>query len=106
MDADAYPQELLADEQPKHLRRQKPLEIKRRKFGLKGSKTYLRVPVGVRVGIVTGCVGYACGHFLFASPRMALIHPSQVALTGNNYVTRGSVLAIFKADQGRSVLRI
>jgi cell division protein FtsQ len=37
---------------------------------------------------------------------MALIHSSQVELTGNNYVSRGSVLAIFKADQGRSVLRI
>ena len=31
MDADAYPQELLADEEPKYLRRQKPLEIKRRR---------------------------------------------------------------------------
>ena len=35
MDADAYPQEILADEEPKYLRRQKPLEIKRRKFGRK-----------------------------------------------------------------------
>ena len=106
MDADAYPQELLADEEPKYLRRQKPLEIKRRKFGRKAWKTYLRVTVGVGVGIVAACVAYACGHFLFASPRMALIHSSQVELTGNNYVSRGSVLAIFKADQGRSVLRI
>src|SRR5271156_3945813 len=106
MDADAYPQELLADEEPKYLRRQKPLEIKRRKFGRKAWKTYLRVTFGVGVGIAGACVAYACGHFLFASPQMALIHSSQVALTGNNYVPRAGVLAIFKPDQGRSVLRI
>jgi cell division protein FtsQ len=106
MDADAYPQEVLADEEPKYLRRQKPLEIKRRKFGRKAWKTYLRVTVGVGVGITGVCVAYACGHFLLASPQMALLHSSQVELAGNNYVSRGSVLAIFKQDQGRSVLRI
>jgi cell division protein FtsQ len=106
MDADAYPQELLADEEPKYLRRQKPLEIKRRKFGRKAWKTYLRVTFGVGVGIAGACVAYAFGHFLLASQQMALVHPEQVDLAGNHYVTRGNVLAIFKADQGRSVLRI
>jgi cell division protein FtsQ len=106
MDADAYPQEVLADEEPKYLRRQKPLEIKRRKFGRKAWKTYLRVTFGVGVGIAGLCVAYVCGHFLFASPQMALLHSSQVELAGNNYVSRGSVLAIFKQDQGHSVLRI
>ena len=106
MDAEAYPQEVLADEEPKYLRRQKPLEIKRRKFGRKAWKTYLRVTFGVGLGIAGACVAYACGHFLLTSPQMALIHSSQVELTGNNYVSRGSVLAVFKADQGRSVLRI
>ena len=48
MDADAYPQEILADEEPKYLRRQKPLEIKRRKFGKKAWKTYLPGLVLVR----------------------------------------------------------
>jgi cell division protein FtsQ len=106
MDADAYPQEVLADEEPKYLRRQKPLEIKRRKFGRKAWKTYLRVTVGVGVGIAGVCVAYAFGNFLFASPQMALIHSNQVELTGNHYVQRGSVLAVFKSDQGHSVLRI
>jgi cell division protein FtsQ len=106
MDADAYPQEVLADEEPKYLRRQKPLEIKRRKFGRKAWKTYLRVTFGLGVGLAGVCVAYACGHFLFASPQMALLHSSQVELAGNNSVSRGSVLAIFKQDQGHSVLRI
>ena len=106
MDAEAYPREVLADEEPKYLRRQKPLEIKRRKFGRKAWKTYLRVTFGVGLAIGGGCIAYACGHFLLASPQMALLHSSQVELTGNNYVSRASVLAIFKADQGHSVLRI
>ncbi|MGB8542131.1 MAG: FtsQ-type POTRA domain-containing protein [Candidatus Acidiferrales bacterium] len=106
MDADAYPQELLADEEPKYLRRQKPLEIKRRKFGRKAWKTYLRVTFGVGIGIAGACAAYAGGHFLLASRQMALVHPEQVELSGNHYVTQGNVLAIFRADQGRSVLRI
>ena len=35
------PQEALADEEPKYLRRQKPVEIKRRKFGRKAWTMYL-----------------------------------------------------------------
>jgi cell division protein FtsQ len=82
------------------------LEIKRRKFGRKAWKTYLRVTFGVGVGVVSVCVAYACGHFLLASRQMALVHPEQVELAGNHYVSRANILAIFRADQGRSVLRI
>ena len=106
MDADAYPQEVLADEEPKYLRRQKPLEIKRRKFGRKAWSTYLRVAVWIVAGTAGSCAAYELGHFLLASPEMALIHPEQVALTGNHYVTPASVLEIFAADRGKSVLRI
>ena len=82
------------------------MEIKRRKFGRKAWKTYLRVTFGVGVGIAGACLAYAFGHFLLASQQMALVHREQVELAGNHYVTRANVLAIFKADQGRSVLRI
>jgi len=106
MDADAYPQEVLADEEPKYLRRQKPLEIKRRKFGRKAWSTYLRVAVWMVAGTAGSWTAYELGHFLLVSPEMALIHPEQVALTGNHYVTPASVLEIFAADRGKSVLRI
>ncbi len=82
MDAEAYPQEVLAEEEPNYLRRQKPLEIKRRKFGRKAWKTYLRVAGWALVGLAGAWMAYACGHFLFASPEMALIHPEQVAIKG------------------------
>ncbi|MGD0956241.1 MAG: FtsQ-type POTRA domain-containing protein [Candidatus Acidiferrales bacterium] len=106
MDADAYPQEVLVDEEPKYLRRQKPLEIKRRKFGRKAWKMYLGVTMWVAVGLAGAWVAYDLGHFLLASPEMALVHPDQVSLSGNHYVTRTSVLEIFAADRSRSVLRI
>ena len=82
MDAEAYPQEVLADEEPKYLRRQKPLEIKRRKFGRKAWSTYLRVAVWIVGGAAGSWAAYELGHFLLASPEMALVHPEQVVLTG------------------------
>jgi cell division protein FtsQ len=106
MDADAYPQEVLADEEPKYLRRQKPLEIKRRKFGKKAWKTYLRVAFWSVIALAAAATSYALGHYLLASPEMALIHSDQVQVTGNQYVPRGRVLEIFAADRNRSVLRV
>jgi cell division protein FtsQ len=97
---------VLADEEPKYLRRQKPLEIKRRKFGRKAWQRYLRATMWAAVGLAGAWIAYDLGHFLLASPEMALIHPEQVALAGNHYVTRASVLEIFSADRGKSVLRI
>jgi cell division protein FtsQ len=106
IDADAYPQEVLADEEPKYLRRQKPLEIKRRKFGKKAWKTYLRVTFWSVIALAAASTSYALGHYLLASPEMALIHSDQVRVTGNQYVPRGRVLEIFATDRNRSVLRI
>lgn len=106
MDAEAYPQEVLADEEPKYLRRQKPLEIRRRKFGRKAWQKYLRATMWAAVGLAGAWIAYDLGHFLLASPEMALAHPEQVGLSGNHYVTRASVLEIFAEDRGKSVLRI
>lgn len=106
MDAEAYPQEVLADEEPKYLRRQKPLEIKRRKFGKKAWKTYLRVMFGTAVAAGGVGAAYMVGHFLLASQEMALMHPEQIQVSQNHYVTPASVREIFRVDRGHSVLRI
>jgi cell division protein FtsQ len=106
MDAEAYPQEILADEEPKYLRRQKPLEIKRRKFGKKAWKGYARVSLWAGIGIVAAGASYMVGHFLIASKEMALVHPDQVRIQQTHYVTANSVREIFRADRDRSVLRI
>jgi cell division protein FtsQ len=97
---------VLADEEPKYLRRQKPVEIKRRKFGRKAWSTYLRVAVWAAIGAGCAWGTYEFGRFLLTAREMALVHPEQVALVGNHYVSRASVLEIFAADRGKSVLRI
>jgi cell division protein FtsQ len=96
----------LADEEPKFLRRQKPVEIKRRKFGRQAWRPYLRVTVWTALGLAGAALVYGIGHFLLTSPEMSLLHPEQMELTGNRNVSRANGLDIFRADRGRSVLRI
>ncbi len=97
---------MLADEEPKYLRRQKPLEIRRRKFGGRAWKTYLRVTMWAAVGLAGAWVVFECGQFLLSSPAMALIHPDQVGISGAHYTKRASVLEIFALDRGKSILRV
>jgi cell division protein FtsQ len=106
MDADVYPQEVLADEEPKYLRRQKPLEIKRRKFGRKAWMTYLRVSFWIVSVLGVLGMAYFIENFLFHAPAMALLKPDQIHIAGNRYVQAASVLGIFAADRNHSVLRI
>jgi cell division protein FtsQ len=106
MDVDTFPQEILADEEPKYLRRQKPLEIKRRKFGRKAWKTYLRVTMWIAAGVASVWIAYHGGRFLLAAPEMRLLHPEQVELGGNHFVPRPTILQTFSADRGKSLLRI
>lgn len=97
---------MLADEEPKYLRRQKPLEIRRRKFGGKVWKSYLRATIYAAVGLAGAWAAFECGQFLLASPAMALIHPQQVSIAGTHFTQRASVLEVFAADRGKSILRI
>jgi cell division protein FtsQ len=96
----------MLDKEPRYLRRQKPVEIKRRKFSRQAWKTYLRVTVWTAVGLAGAGGALACGRFLMTSPEMALLHPDQISLEGSHYVTRESVRQVFVKDRGTSVLRI
>lgn len=106
IEAEAYPRDVLAEDEPRYLRRQKPVEIKRRKFGKKAWKGYLRAALFVFAAAACAAAFFAVGEFLLTSPTMALASPSQVDLAGNHFVTRSSVLEIFASDRGRSVLRV
>jgi cell division protein FtsQ len=97
---------VLADEEPKYLRRQKPLEIRRRKFGKKAWKTYLRVALWTATGVAGAWAAYVCGHFLLFSRQMALLRPDQLQISGNHYVKRAALLDAFVGDRGQSILRI
>jgi cell division protein FtsQ len=106
MDAETFPREILADEEPKYLRRQKPLEIKRRKFGRKTWKSFLHVSIWLGTGLAGLWLTYAGARFLLTAPAMQLIHPEQVGISGNHFVSRPAVLQSFVPDRGKSILRI
>jgi cell division protein FtsQ len=106
MDTDAYPREVLADEEPKYLRRQKPLEIKRRTFGRQAWRGYWRVTVWVVAGIATSALAYESARFVLYAPKLQLLHPEQIEIANAHYVQRAAIVGIFSADRNRSILRI
>jgi cell division protein FtsQ len=105
-DADAYRPEMVESDEPRYLRRQKPVEIRRKKFGGKNLSRYRTIFAALL--LAAGCllVAYFAGNFLLHSPKVLLLKPEQVEVTGNHIVSREAVLAPFYKDRGRSVLRI
>ncbi len=103
---ETYQPELLTEEEPKYLRRQKPLEIRRRKLGRRTWKFYGRIFLGVLAAATAGWAAYVTWDFFTHSPRVILAHPDQVLLTGNHFVSRQAVLEKFVGDRGKSVVRV
>jgi cell division protein FtsQ len=105
-DAESYRPELLGDEEPRYLRRQKPVEIRRKKFSGRSWPFYRRVLFYGVVGIAGVCAAVVAGRFLLYAPQMLLVKAEQIEVTGNHIVSREAVLQQFAHDRGRSVLRI
>jgi cell division protein FtsQ len=105
-DAESYRPELLGEDEPRYLRRQKPVEIRRKKFAGKSWSFYRRVLVFGCVAVAGAAVATAAGRFLLYSPQVALLKPDQIELTGNRIVSREAVLQQFIRDRGHSVLSI
>ena len=103
---ESYHPEVLADEEPKYLRRQKPVEIRRRKFGRQSWVLYRRIFLGSVAAIAGGFLLYEAWHFVYYSPQVLLTRPEQIELTGNHFVGRDAVVQAFYADRGRSVVRV
>ena len=106
MGPELYPPEALADDEPHYLRRQKPLEIRRRKFGRKNWSRYRRW-VLVGAGILTvGFLSYQGIRFLLFSPSVEFASLYQVEITGNHLVSRAAITDVFSPDLGKSILRL
>src|SRR5579862_8579857 len=103
---EALSHEVLAEEEPRYLRRQKPVEIRRRKFGKRTWPFYRRAMVVGAGVLVGGWLIYEVGSFFLYSPRVTLASLDQVEVTGNRYVPRQAIVERFAADEGKSVLRI
>jgi cell division protein FtsQ len=106
VDNDSYRPDLLHEDEPRYLRRQKPVEIRRKKFAGRSASFYRRAFVfGIGATALITAAALA-GDFLYHSPQVALLKPDQVELSGNHIVSRDSVLQQFARDRGHSVLSI
>lgn len=105
-EAEPYRPELLADDEPRYLRRQKPVEIRRKKFTGRGWPFYRRVLVLTFAGAAVATAAVYGMRFLLYSPMVRLLKPEQIELNGNRIVSREAVLQQFADDRNRSVLRI
>ena len=97
---------MLADDEPRYLRRQKPVEIRRKKFTGRSWPFYRRVLFYGVVGIAGASAAWTAGRFLLYGQPMLLIKPEQIDVSGNHIVSREAVLQQFVRDRGRSVLRV
>ena len=104
--SERYRPELLADDEPRYLRRQKPVEIRRKKLAGRGWTFYRRVLLFTATAAAFAVAAFYGTRFLLYSPSMLLLKPEQIELTGNHVVTREAVLKPFVEDRNRCVLRI
>ena len=105
-DPELYPPEALADEEPRYLRRQKPVEIRRRKFGRHNWPAYRRWLLAGASLLAGGWLIYGGTRFFLFSPRVALASEDQIEVTGNRYVSRSLITEKFAPDFGRSILEV
>lgn len=103
---EAYPPEALVDEEPRYLRRQKPLEIRRRKFGRRNWPAYRRWALACAGILASGFLVYQGTGFLLFSPLVRFAGLEQIEITGNHYLGRASIAEYFAADVGKSILRV
>jgi len=105
-DAESYRPEIAESDEPRYLRRQKPVEIRRKKFGAKNLSLYRTIFVWLIIAGAVGVLAYVTGDFLLHSPKVLLLKPEQVEVADNHIVSREALLAPFYKDRGHSVLRI
>jgi cell division protein FtsQ len=103
---DYLPADALAEDEPKYLRRQKPVEIRKRKFNRKSWPLYRRVLVAGIAALSVGFAVYEAATYLLYSPGGLLQSAEQIEIRGNRFVTADAVTEKFSADMGRSVVRV
>jgi cell division protein FtsQ len=105
-EAENYRPELVTDDEPRYLRRQKPLEIRRKKFGGRNWPLYRRVAGWSLLSVAGFAAAWAGANFLLYSPKMLLLNEDQIEVSGNSIVTREAVLQSFLRDRNHSILRV
>jgi cell division protein FtsQ len=105
-ETEAINPEAIADEEPRYLRRQKPVEVRRKKFGKRNWPFYRRAMVAGAAVLVGGFAIYQLGSFFLYSPRVTLSSLDQIEITGMHYLPRQTITEKFAQDENKSVLRV
>jgi len=103
---ESYRPDLVTDEEPKYLRRQKPVDIRRKKLGGKTWPFYRRVFAWTVAGAALITAGYFGRRYALYSPQVLLIKPDQIDVNGNRIVAREEIQKLFMHDRNHSVLSI
>jgi cell division protein FtsQ len=103
---DYLPADALAEEEPKYLRRQKPVEIRNRKFTRKAWPLYRRVVAAGMAVLASGLVVYQAGLYFLFSPGVMIERADQIEISGNRFVASDAIVEKFSADMHRSVVRV
>ena len=103
-DTDFRPE--LVEDEPRYLRRQKPVDVRRKKFGSKNLSFYRRLSFWILIAAATIAIAVVAVRFALYSPQVQLVKTEQIDLTGNHIVARESLVNIFYPDRGHSVLTI
>lgn len=105
-EAERYRPELITDDEPRYLRRQKPVEIRRKKFGSKTWEFYRSILLWTVFAAAAITVAVFVYQFATTSSAVLLKKPEQVAVAGNHFVSREAVLKEFIRDVNHSVLQV
>lgn len=105
-ESELYQHEALADSERRYLRRQKPVEVRRRRFGQRGWSAVRRWMVFSAAAICAGVAAYFGVRFFLFSPTVKLAAYEQIEVVGNHYVSRAAVTDRFASDLGQSILRV
>ena len=105
-DPEYLPADALAEDEPKYLRRQKPVEIRKRKFNRKAWPLYRRILAASVAALCLGFALYEGATYLLYSPGVLLKNADQIEVRGGRYVTAEAIAEKFSADMGRSVVRV
>jgi len=82
------------------------VEIRRRSFSKHTWPALLRA---LRIGLTAFLAAFALyqgARFFSSSPRVLLASPQQIEVTGNHFVARAAVVALFQRDMGRSIVLV
>ena len=99
-------EEVMVEDEPRYLRRQKPVEIRRRKFGRQAWRLYTRVAVLTFAGAVVVWLAYETGQFFYRSPRVMLVDLERIEVNGAQRAPVALIREKFAADRGVSVMRV